>query len=592
MIIKLSSIFLFGVAIFFFSCKKEMVPDNNVKIETVSVVVRNDSLYLKGNAAISTGSSLDSMGFVLGSKSKPDKNSLVLFTDKHDENGNYMIILADRFIKDSVYYVRSMIQSEGYIFYGNEMTFTSQNLNLPGINDFTPSFGKDNEYVKIYGSNFGSNLNDVSVLFGNKSAEVVSCIPERLLVKVPAYTYSENCLITVKIKNNQTSSTKPFFLYGPLINDFSPVEGSGLVTIIINGNNFSDFKWRNSVFIGSRSVEILESSVNRIVVKTDLTEFLPGPYTITVVTLDKSVVAGPVMNIVSRWKKLADLPIGGIAGAVTFRISDKIYLCTGTSNWLNSSFFSSIFLVYDISKDSWTRKADFPGAVRNKAVGFAVGEKGYLGLGETSSLGPLLDFWEYDPMTDKWTRKSDFPGRGRAGAVGFSYKNNGFILMGKMLDNIPPYLTDFWSYSPETDSWQKLPDFISSSLSSSQIAILSDKLYLIGGIKDQQGTVDLETFRYDLTLKKWNLIGPLSDYPLYAFYDDNKCYLINSKNELVEFLPETGKMIKMPIFPGISISIWADRPSGLIFNNKIYFGTGSFGGYGECIDDFWSFDLF
>lgn len=570
--------------------KEEQISEPN--IHTLNIEVNNDSIYLNGNISISNSFEIDSLGFVISSEKKPDLKSIVIFADKHDEKGDFRKIILDKFIKDSTYYVRTIIQSKGFVYYGNELTFISKNLNLPKIDDFTPAFGNDSEYVKIYGSNFSNDVKDISVYFGLKQATVLSCSSDRILVKVPSYTISEKCSISVRVKDKQATSSKKFFLFGPVISDFSPNEGHGGLTITINGVNFSEIKWRNSVYLGTKLAQIIEASGRRLVVKTDLTGYLPGSYKISVIANDKRAVSDSSLKVISPWKRLSDLPVPGIAGAVTFRIKNKIYLCTGTTNWNNTGYFTNLFLEYDILTDKWSKKANFPGEARDKAVGFSIGEKGYVGLGETYSLGPLLDFWEYDPTTDVWIRKSDFPARSRAGSMSFSYENKGYVLMGQMLDYVSPYLVDFWAYKPESDSWEQLPDFISGSHSESYIAILNNILYVFGG-NDHPSTLGTnKIWSYNFSSQEWKTLGTFSFYPVYCFYDNNKCYVLTTKNELIEFMPETGNTIMMPVFPGINRGNWSDRGSGFIFNNKIYFGAGSIGGYGECTNDFWSFDLF
>ena len=57
------------------------------------------------------------------------------------------------------------------------------------------------------------------------------------------------------------------------------------------------------------------------------------------------------------------------------------------------------------------------------AVGFAVNGKGYITTGSVkdgSSSYCVADTWEYDPATDTWTRKDDFKGGVRDGALAFS----------------------------------------------------------------------------------------------------------------------------------------------------------------------------
>src|SRR6187431_1721987 len=75
--------------------------------------------------------------------------------------------------------------------------------------------------------------------------------------------------------------------------------------------------------------------------------------------------------------------------------------------------------------DYWTQKADFGGAARCVAVGFSIGNKGFIGTGYGATT--YDDFWEYDPDLNIWTQKADFGGMSRRNAVGFSINNKGYI---------------------------------------------------------------------------------------------------------------------------------------------------------------------
>src|SRR6185369_4861796 len=59
---------------------------------------------------------------------------------------------------------------------------------------------------------------------------------------------------------------------------------------------------------------------------------------------------------------------------------------------------------------------------RTDAVGFSIGNKGYIGLGSNQK-----DFWEFDPVTNVWTQKANYPGAANSGAVGFSIGSKGFV---------------------------------------------------------------------------------------------------------------------------------------------------------------------
>ena len=45
------------------------------------------------------------------------------------------------------------------------------------------------------------------------------------------------------------------------------------------------------------------------------------------------------------------------------------------------------------------KKHHYGGAARNAAVGFSIGNFGYLGTG-SGTAGSLNDFWQYNPATD------------------------------------------------------------------------------------------------------------------------------------------------------------------------------------------------
>lgn len=67
---------------------------------------------------------------------------------------------------------------------------------------------------------------------------------------------------------------------------------------------------------------------------------------------------------------------------------------------------------YNPANDTWIKRADFPGAARNRGTGFALARRGYFGLGLTDDGQGLRDLWEYDPLIDRWQYVTDYPGQG------------------------------------------------------------------------------------------------------------------------------------------------------------------------------------
>ncbi|MGV8880499.1 MAG: hypothetical protein ACOH2A_15890 [Sphingobacteriaceae bacterium] len=114
---------------------------------------------------------------------------------------------------------------------------------------------------------------------------------------------------------------------------------------------------------------------------------------------------------------------------------------------------------YSPESDCWTRKADFPGNVKDYGATFA-GAFGIAKFGYILSAGESPALWQLNPKLNQWTKKANFPGLGRKNAVGFTIGKNGYIGTGKRLvDGKNVFLKDFWQYNPETNQWLKQADF-------------------------------------------------------------------------------------------------------------------------------------
>ncbi len=159
-------------------------------------------------------------------------------------------------------------------------------------------------------------------------------------------------------------------------------------------------------------------------------------------TLKLEVLSG------GNWTKRLDLGVP-LQGAVAFSIEGKSYLCTGKTDVAQKS-------VWCYDGKVWTQKADFPGAARFDAVGFANQGFGYLATG-TDGTQKFKDFWQYDPSKDAWTQMADFGGSARSEAVAFVVENDFFVGLGD--DN--SLLSDFWRY--RAGSWQQVSDFAGSA---------------------------------------------------------------------------------------------------------------------------------
>lgn len=174
--------------------------------------------------------------------------------------------------------------------------------------------------------------------------------------------------------------------------------------------------------------------------------------------LFSNIAIGQTQNY---WTKKSDFTGLKRERAVSFSINGKGYVATGVDT---TDLVQNDLWEYDPTTDSWTQMADILGDSRRNAIGFAIDDKGYIGTGMNHSEAgfgtTLSDFIQYDPVSNTWTSKANFPGSSGNGvyfATGFSADSKGYICGGKRGPN--NYTAEFWEYKPLTDSWIQRQDF-------------------------------------------------------------------------------------------------------------------------------------
>ncbi|MEO1010818.1 MAG: kelch repeat-containing protein [Bacteroidota bacterium] len=131
------------------------------------------------------------------------------------------------------------------------------------------------------------------------------------------------------------------------------------------------------------------------------------------------------------WTELVGFGGNKRRDATTFTIGNKAYLGTGVSNGLNQIDFWE----FDLDTESWFPLLDLDedddySIIRNNAVGFAMGGKGYFATGDTGG-GSSTTVWEYDPSLDEWEEKTAYEGAARQGAVSFYNSTKAFLALGR-----------------------------------------------------------------------------------------------------------------------------------------------------------------
>jgi N-acetylneuraminic acid mutarotase len=138
---------------------------------------------------------------------------------------------------------------------------------------------------------------------------------------------------------------------------------------------------------------------------------------------------------------------------------------------------------YDSAVGSWSQISSFPGQARSDAVGFSIGNTGYLGSGlANDGFTSLADFYSYNPSSNVWTQidsiSDDSTTYPRYDAVSFSFDTTAYVLTGT---NELYYFLDVWRYSPTTNTWIQLRAFPGSSRSGAVSFVYKGQGYIATG---------------------------------------------------------------------------------------------------------------
>ena len=171
------------------------------------------------------------------------------------------------------------------------------------------------------------------------------------------------------------------------------------------------------------------------------------------------------------WQTLAFIPsTTKRVEAVAFTINGRGYFGLGKDDKGN---FLSDFYEFRPNADNprngtWSRKADFPGAARENASAFVIGDQGYVGTGDaikgdmessTYTGAMYADIYRYDPFNNKWHRVADYTANKTTNingskkvtrGVGFAMPDKNFGYIGFGIDPAadPRAQEDLWQYKP------------------------------------------------------------------------------------------------------------------------------------------------
>lgn len=303
-------------------------------------------------------------------------------------------------------------------------------------------------------------------------------------------------------------------------------------------------------------------------------------YAMTIVGV-AALLAGTLAAHAQTWNKGPAFPGAGRDAAISFAVGENVYIGGGGGK---------DFYAYNTTTRSWTRKADIPGVTTQRAfgAGFSIGTKGYVGFGFDAGSILKKDLWEYDPATDKWTRKADLPGIPRDGVTCFVVGGKAYIGGGS--DNQYVY-ADFYSYDPTADAWTQLADLPTGPAIFQSSFTIGAHGYITGGSGGVGEIGDL--YRYDPARDEWDL---MAEFPgtarqcAVAFALDGRGYVGLGQSgyttpyaDFYSYDPSADAWAPAEGLPADQARAWS---TACVANGRAYVGTG-WNFSGPFMNDWW-----
>jgi N-acetylneuraminic acid mutarotase len=399
----------------------------------------------------------------------------------------------------------------------------------PAITSFSPESGNAGTVVTINGSNFGETVSDNTVTFNGSKATINTASATQLVVVVPPTATTGKISITAGGVSSESVDTFTVF-QTPTITGFTPQSGSAGMSITINGTGFSANASEDVVKFGDAIATVSSATATSIVVTVppdaitgtisvtahELKGTSTALFTVIPTITEVTPISAPIsstLTIKGTGFKGTLVKIGTLgAQSVSETPTEVKVLVPYIANKTTTTFKVTVVvgtttLEYPTSftyTNSWVRKSDFPGTDRQEAVFFAIGSKGYYGMGsDFNTAAKLKDLWEYDPSSDTWAQKADLPGDARSGAFYFAAGGKGYVGSGyKTVAASAVYLTDLWGYDPVTNSWATRADFPAAGRSLAASVVIGDKAY-VGTGGDYSTTLYKDFWQYDPGANSW-----------------------------------------------------------------------------------------
>lgn len=188
-----------------------------------------------------------------------------------------------------------------------------------------------------------------------------------------------------------------------------------------------------------------------------------------------------------------------------------------------SSFLIAAILCLSTSAiaQEWEELGPSPFPDRHHAIGFAANGYGYIVSGSFTK-----DVWRYTPETDSWEQLPDYSNIFRGFGIGAMDEQTGYFGFGLTFGGpIQGEAKDLWRFDMDTESFEQLADCPCIPRTHPAFVLYEDKIYM--GMGGNQGNLG-DWWEYDIPTDTWtekaSFIGSNRHHP-YQFVIDDYIYV-------------------------------------------------------------------
>lgn len=465
-------------------------PETTILVTEEVLFASGEQLRILGRLITNQSINADDHGFYLASDEN-FSNPIIISLGPKEGPGRF-IGETNGLNTDETYFVKAFMNLGSGPEFGNVIEASTLN---PGIESFSPNFGKVDGELFILGRNFTS---DTRVFFGDQEAEILDISFEsRLTVRIPSPSNSSTAEIRVVVKEDELVFSETFEY------QIGTYELIGIYPEAVK--LYDNVFWKNgdNFYLGLGAVR--RTSFYEKVFRYnpagnlwDEVDFPGSPRSFAFATanylgggirdLGRELGPNPFLLNRSFWRfngagftQLADLPFDS-RESVAFEIGSQLYVVGGkegntqevrkyspsTDSWTNltdapeaisaelahftyqnKQYFilaTGELVSFDPNSDTWNSVSNYPGNL-GQAYGFAevIGDKAYVGAYQRT-----LEMWEFDLTNLSWKRKNDLPGATQNINVGhFTYNGNIYFLRVFEQAPIGANSMDFYRFNPE-----------------------------------------------------------------------------------------------------------------------------------------------